>query len=67
MCSGSMMMTSSHTTPRCVGQKGEVSSGARGLRRAVRYAHFKIVHVMDLVKDDPFDVADQIRSLRVPH
>lgn len=66
-CSGSMMSTSSHTTPRCTRVGRRVSRGAektvrQGPRKTPRSpsAHLSIVDIVDFIKDDPLQVPDDI-------
>ena len=55
--SGNMMITSSQTTPRW-----KLPSARNESSLSNRHAHFEIVDVMDFIKDDPLDVANQIST-----
>lgn len=55
-CSGSMMMTSSQTTPRC-----KVSCCERAGYTELS-SHLGIVYIVNLVENDKFDITNQISA-----
>jgi hypothetical protein len=63
-CSGSRMMTSSQTTPRCDGvyRRSARSTQSDELRRP-ELTYFGIVDVVNLVEDNKLDISDQIGAL----
>lgn len=62
-CSGSMIMTSSQTTPRCVAEGKIIQLDPVCASRAQGPSHLEVIDVVHLVEDHPFDISDQVGAL----